>query len=155
MKRAVRAAAPIGRRLRSERGSAAVEFIGAAVILLIPLAYLILWLGAMQNASFAATSTAVHTTRSITGHEDPEAADRAVALIVQSAREDYGVELTRDAVTVDCSSPRCSAPGTTVTTRVEIPVPLPGLGHLGLNGGPVTVSAEHSLVVDEHREDRG
>lgn len=54
-------------RLAEDRGSAMVEFLGAALILLVPLLYLVLVLAQVQSAAFAAEGAARESMRASSG----------------------------------------------------------------------------------------
>ena len=59
---------------RNDEGSAALEFITVGVILLVPLAYLVITLGAVQETLLGAEAAARHTARVIGQAEDAGAA---------------------------------------------------------------------------------
>ena len=113
----------------AERGSALVEFIGTAVLLLIPLVYLVLTLGRLQAAAFAVDGAAREAARAaVTAPTSQEAGPRA-RLAAAIALEDQGFDtaaaLIGDAVRIDCSADPCLTPGATVSTTVRAVVPLP------------------------------
>ena len=63
---------------REERGSAVVEFLGVTLVLLLPLVYLVLTLGQIQAAAFAAEAAARESGRVLSHEADlPTAAARA------------------------------------------------------------------------------
>lgn len=140
------------RRITEDPGNAIVEFVGLSLVLLIPLAYLVLWLGAVQNASYAATTAAAESARIVAVGGSGGESEQKLTAAIASLAEDYGVDLTREQVTVTCSDPLCTEPGGHVRAEVTITVPLPGLGVIGLEAAPITVSAAHAYPIDEHAE---
>ena len=115
-------------RLRGGRddGNAVVEFLGVAVVLLVPVVYLVLVLGRLQAAAFAVDGAAREAVRVVVGAAaiDPRP-DLAVAAdaAVRIALADQGL-VARDAVVLMCD-PSCEAPGAVVSARVEVAVDLP------------------------------
>lgn len=142
-------AAPIGRLARDD-GNAVVEFVVLGVALLIPSLYLVLTLGSVQSAVFAADVLARDAARiHAVVPDSAEARDRTQThsgLVL----DDFGLS-AENPVTITCSEDPCSAPGGSVTAEVAIPVPVPGLGPLFDEQGIVTVRSEHTILVDEHR----
>jgi hypothetical protein len=135
----------------ADDGNALVEFVAVGVLLLVPCVYLILFLGQVQAATFAADSIARESARLLVTEPDEERArDRAgaaAALILS----DHGVEQPAgDSVRISCSASPCRTPDATVDVGVELLVPAPLLGGGIAGSGPlgVTVSTEHRLVVD-------
>jgi hypothetical protein len=141
-----------------DRGSAVVEFLGVALLLLVPTVYLVLVLGRLQAATFAVDGAAREAVRAVlavpawdatrTGGDpiDPQAAARAAATV---ALHDQGLPADPEAVDVVCD-PGCSAAGAGVTARVEVRVPLPGVPAVVQGAIPlaVPVSAQASGLLD-------
>lgn len=109
-----------------DTGSAVVEFLGAALLLLVPLVYLVLVLGSVQAAAFAADGAAREAVRALVTGPVEEREARAVTA-VGVALADQGVDAgsAPDALRVRCT-PSCDEPGATVTAEVELAVPLIG-----------------------------
>lgn len=105
-------------------GNALVEFLGVALVLLVPLVYLVLVLGRMQAAAFAVDGAAREAVRAVlaapAAHADPEASARAAVAI---ALADQGFAQS-DALALECE-PDCALPGAQVVARVELAVDLP------------------------------
>lgn len=110
-----------------ERGSASLEFIVAGLILLVPIVYLILALGAVQNAALGTEATARFVARTIaTG--DPAAA----GVVRDSVAAGYGLDPDALAIRVECvpATGDCPAAGATVVVTVSDTVSLPFLPDL-------------------------
>lgn len=131
-----------------ERGSALVEFLGGAVVLLIPLVYLVLTLAQLQGAQFAAVSAARDAGRLIATADRGEAAALASSAVVL-AFADHGLAVGADALTVQCED--ACRPGTNALILVAADVPLPFVP-----GGAITVgvSAQAWVTIDTFREHR-
>lgn len=112
-----------------EEGSAALEFVTAGLLLLVPLVYLILTLSAVQAGALAVEGAARQAARVFVQASGPEeAADRA-ARAIDFGLADYGIAPDAASVTVTCSgSHAASCPFrnavVTVTVRVDVALPL-------------------------------
>jgi len=137
-------------RLAREDGNALVEFVVLSAALLIPSLYLVLTLGGVQSAVFAADTIARDAARIHAIEPDPYLAAQRTAAHSALVLEDHGLP-AGDVVTITCSDDPCATPGGVVTASVRIPVPVPGLGPVLGGGGPVTVGAEHAAPVDRYR----
>lgn len=150
-----------GRRVRTERsgrldaedGNALVEFVVLSAALLIPSLYLVLTLGNVQAAVFAADTISRDAARIHATEQDPRVAAERAARHTEMVLEDHGLP-TVDVVTIRCSEDPCATPGGTVTAQVRIPVPVPGLGPVLGESGPVAVGASHVVQVDQYRAER-
>ncbi|MGC9806951.1 hypothetical protein [Schaalia odontolytica] len=120
----------------SERGDATVEFLGVVVVLVIPLLYVVLAVGAVSAGAMAVDSGAREAARILAEDRDREDdARRAVSLIV----EDFGVNAPAEML-AEC--PGCGAEQGVVQVSVSVTVPLPFLPRwLGSIGVGVTSSA--------------
>lgn len=142
--------AAVGRTLGAEDGNALVEFVVLSAALLIPSLYLVLTLGNVQAAVFAADTIARDVARIHATEPDSAEAMERSARHSEMILEDHGLP-TGDVVTLHCSEDPCATPGGTVTAEVRIPVPVPGLGPLMGETGPVTVGSSHAVQVDQYR----
>lgn len=142
------------RSLGVEEGNALVEFVVLAVALLIPSLYMVLTLGSVQSAVFAADVIARDAARIHAVERDPSTAAARTEEHTDLVLADFGLESASggDAVEITCSDDPCATPGGTVTATVHLAVPIPGLGPVLGQDGPVTVSSTRSAPVDVHRE---
>ncbi|WP_411720466.1 hypothetical protein [Mycetocola sp.] len=112
-----------------DEGSAALEFVTAGLILLVPLVYLILTLSAVQGGALAVEGAARQAARVfVQASTSEQAADRA-ARAIDFGLADYGIASDAASVTISCSgSPAVSCPSrnavVTVTVRVDVALPL-------------------------------
>lgn len=108
-----------------ERGSAALEFIGLGVLMLVPLVYLVLSLGAIQQQTLGAEAAARHTARAVTQSTSVTVANARADAVLASVMQEYGMSPDKVKVTLVCSTSRCPSQGATlrviVTTEVKLP----------------------------------
>lgn len=152
------AARGVAARLRGgggqDDGSAVLEFLGVALVLLVPTVYLVLVLGRLQAATFAVEGAAREAARTAVAAEDAQqAAARAAAATGVALRDQGFDDDPADALRLTCTSTPCLAPGSRVTARVEVVVPLPFVPTMVRDVVPleVPVSAERVAPVDTFR----
>ncbi|MEE6282681.1 pilus assembly protein [Georgenia sp. MJ170] len=139
-------------RLREDEGSAVVEFIGVTVVLLIPLVYLVLTLGRVQAAMFAAEAAARESGRIISQAEDLEAAAGRARSAVELAFADQGIVVdANDVLRLTCDEDPCLSRGARIHVQVDAAVRLPLVPDFLAGTMPmeVPVRAEHLAVVPE------
>lgn len=124
-----------------EQGSAVVEFIFLAVLLMIPLVYLILTVGQIQGGAYAVVGAADQAAKVFVMQRDLPAAQLAAEQAVRLAVEDMGFEASAAQLTISCSA-GCLTPGTTVSAHVQLRVELPVVGAVpGVNANAATVDS--------------
>lgn len=109
---------------RSEEGSAALEFITAGMLLLVPVVYLILALSAVQGATLASEGAARHAARVYVQATPGTQATAQAQQAVNVALADFGIPEDKATVSISCS-PNCVSPRSLVTVTVAVDVPLP------------------------------
>lgn len=138
------------RRLRDERGNSLVEFSWLAMLLMVPLVYLVLTVFQVQKAAYGVTAAAQEAGRAyVTADAGQDPYRRAVAAGELSAR-DQGVALSASQIRITPSrSPDCGPSGC-VHVLVETRVPLPFLPRFLFGRVPASVSvrADHEEVFD-------
>ena len=139
------------RRPTGDAGNALVEFSYLAVLLMIPLVYVLLTVFQVQRAAFGVTEAARQAGRAYATATD-EAQGRARARVAADlALQDQGLVLCPS-----CLAPPAGqlVPGGTVRVRVEHRVVLPLLGGLFRGAVPpsIPVRATHVEVVDRFRD---
>lgn len=113
--------------LSDDAGSAVVEFLGVALLLLVPVVYLVLVLGQLQAAAFATEGAARQAARAmVTADDEASGVERATASVRISLEDQGFTEAADQAMTVTCSAD-CLAPGSSATVTVAIDVVLPGV----------------------------
>lgn len=131
-------------RLREDRGSAVVEFLGLTFVLLVPLFYVLLFVSQAQAAAYGAVAAADQAARAAVSQEQGTAG-ASVHAVAQRTLKDYGVLADMYDVTVQCDPGSCleRQPGMVAQVQVRVEVPLPVLDQLfGIAAAPVTVTSD-------------
>jgi hypothetical protein len=140
------------RRPTGDDGSAMLEFTYLAVLLMVPLLYILTTTFQVQRAAFGVTEAARQAGRAYATAADEAQgaalADRAARL----AMRDQGVELAEPPAV---QAPQGLRPGASVRVEVLHRVPLPLVGGLfrGVVPPNIPVRASHVAVVDCFRAD--
>ena len=138
------------RLIGDERGSASLEFIGAGVLLLVPLVYLIIALAQIQSHTFGVDAAARYASRVLA--QNPTSLDLVGSNVMAIAGQ-YGLTADNVQVSITCADPGpCPAPGGLVTVTVTATSPLPLMpDFLTANGGAsVTLSRSSTHRVSEY-----
>jgi hypothetical protein len=141
---------PSSKRWTDESGSASLEFIGAGLMLLVPVVYLVLTLSALQCAALAVDGAARQATRVFVQGDSIADARSAASRAIEVTLADYGVGAPT-AVQITCR-PQPAACLTrrgfvTVSITVVVPLPMaPPVLDLGLPAGvPVSATATEQV----------
>lgn len=132
-------------RLRDEDGTAVVEFVWLAMLLLIPLIYLVLCLARVQAGSYAVTQAAREAGRAFVTATDEGHADARSHAAADIAFADQGFD-GNGRLRISCSASPCLAPGGSVTTRATVSVPLPLLPEAVRGAVPLEVPVSATQV---------
>jgi Flp pilus assembly protein TadG len=110
-----------------ERGSAALEFILVGVVLLVPIVYLIVTLGIVQQHSLGAVSAARHVARAISTASDSAEADERARRVMAAVADEYDMDAATVDVSVTCTPAEghCPQAGSTIVVTVRTTVTLP------------------------------
>ena len=139
---------------RDDAGSVVIEVVWLAVLLLVPLVYVVLAVFEVQRGAFAATAAARAAGRAYVLAPSPAEAEARAQAASRVALADQGIEGRRSTTTLVCR-PACLAPGSVVHVRVRHQVPLPLLPRaLGGQAPSIRVEAEHTVPYGTFREDR-
>lgn len=133
-----------------ESGSASLEFITVGLILLVPLVYLIVALGAIQSQALGVETGARQLARTIATAPDTATADARSKRVLEAIIAEYGIDPAKVEVEVSCATPGpCPTAGTllsvTVTAEVALPLVPPVLGLDQLAQVPVTATGVHKV----------
>jgi ferredoxin len=140
----------VGERKTRDAGSALVEFTWLAILLMVPLVYVVLGALSVQRAAFAQTTAAREAARAYaTAASDAEGERRAEAAVAL-AMHDQGVAWTPTDRVIQCGA--CTfEPGSTFTVDLHTVVPLPFVPHWMCGDrciAGVPVSAHHRERID-------
>ena len=139
---------------RDEAGSALIEFVALAVVLLLPLIYLLLSVFSVQRAAFAVTQAAREAGRAYATAPSTSAAaaraDYAARLALSSQGVSSAMTLHYAADGAGCGTTGTASlkPGArfVVCVRTQAALPL---------GGSITVKGQYAVSVDSYRTARG
>lgn len=110
-------------------GSAALEFILVGLILLVPIVYLVIALGAIQGQALGVETGARQLARTIAESPDAATADARADRVLDAIVTEYGMDAEAVDISVACASASpgsCPEAGSllTVTVRTSVPLPL-------------------------------
>lgn len=139
---------------RAQAGSVVVEVVWLAVLLLVPLVYVVLAVFEVQRGAFAATAAARAAGRAYVLAPTPAEGELRARAAGRVALADQKVDAGLSTMTVVCR-PACLTPGSVVHVRVGHQVALPLLPRvLGGQAPSIRVEAEHTVPYGTFREDR-
>ena len=143
-------------RVDGDDGNAIVEFVYLAVLLMVPLVYVLLAVFAVQRATYAVSSATREAGRVFVSAPSSEVADQRAYVAASLVMTDSGLELQPRDLSVRCSAQPCLTPGETVDVTIGYDVPLPFVpSFLSRSGHAVVhVSGRHLEVVDRFRAPR-
>lgn len=119
---------PQRRSALDDAGSAALEFIAVGVVLLVPLVYLVIALGAIQEQTLGAEAAARHIARVIARAPDAATAAERSDAVLAGIVDEYGLEPDAVDVSLACTPVTVECPSSgvtvivTVATRVRLPL---------------------------------
>ena len=137
---------------RDEHGTAVVEFVVLAVLLLIPLMYLVMVLARLQAGSYAVSQAAREAGRAFVTADSEEVAGARAEAAARIAFLDHSFEDV-GRVLVSCDGSPCLRPDGRVETTATVRVPLPLVPAFVREVVPmsVPVRAGHLSTVDRFR----
>ena len=137
---------------RDERGTAVVEFVVLAVLLLIPLIYLVMVMARLQAGSYAVSQAAREAGRAFVTAESGDAAGARAEAAARIAFLDHSFEDV-GLLAVACDGIPCLRPDGRVETTATVRVPLPLVPAFvrDVVALSVPVSASHLSTVDRFR----
>jgi len=140
-------------RINPEGGNAIVEFVFLAVLLMVPLVYVLLTVFKVQAAAYAVSSAAREAGRVYATSIELDAAGPRAFAAANLVMADSNITLDPDDVSITCSSTPCLQPGSQVNVVLRYQVPLPLVPRFFANHAPasVKVTSRHLEVVDRYR----
>ena len=141
---------------RGEDGTALVEFVWLAILLIVPMLYIVLAAFDTQRAAYAASAAARSAGRAFVTAPDQASAYARAKAAVRLAYADQRIDRV-PAVRITCRPrPRdCLSPGSVVIARVHSSVDLPLMpAALGGNTPRIQVDSEHQAPYGTFREAR-
>lgn len=142
-------------RRRDERGSALVEFTWLALLVMIPLVYVVIALLTVQRHAFGATEAARAAGRAYVLAPDVATARERALDAASIALGDQHVRLEPDDVEIICrpTPQSCLRPGSSVEVRIHLRVGLPYVPTIyGDPPAAISIDASHRETYGVYRE---
>ncbi|HET6167316.1 MAG TPA: hypothetical protein VFE07_10850 [Marmoricola sp.] len=142
---------------RDERGTAIVEFVWLAILLLVPLLYIVLAVFDTQRTAYAASAAARSASRAFVTAPDPETGYARAQAAARLAFSDQGIDDVAFRLTITCrpAPGQCLSPGSVVSAEVHSAADLPLMPTaLGGDTPRIAVAAIHSSPYGTFREAR-
>ncbi len=141
---------------RGESGTALVEFVWLAILLLVPMLYIVLAAFDTQRAAYAASAAARSAGRAFVTAPDQASGQARARAAARLAYRDQGLESSPELrITCRPDPRRCLTPGSVVRAEVHAVVALPLLpAALGANTPGIRVDAGHEAPYGTFREAR-
>jgi Flp pilus assembly protein TadG len=136
------------RRGDSQRGTAVVEFVVLAVVVMIPLVYVVITVLGVHSGTYAVVTAAREASRAYVSADTASAGAARARAAARIALSDQG--LGEPELRIRCLDGPCLSPGSSVQVRVETSVPIP-LTPYSDGRFSVPVSARHEAPVDTYR----
>ena len=145
--------ARVGWTAPAERGSAVVEFVFLAVLLMVPLFYLVMVLARLQAGAYAVSGAAREAGRAFTTATAPAQAPARAEAAAGVAFSDQGFD-GMGSVTIACDGDPCLRPDGRVVATASVTVPLPLVPSVfaGVLPTSIPISATHVATVDRFRQ---
>lgn len=146
----------MNRRTRDEQGSAVVEFVWLAVVLLVPLVWILTSVFEVQRGAFAVSAAARAAGRAYVLSPDVATAQQRADAAARRVLEDQGGEEMPVKVEVTCSEgpTACLAPASSITVTVLSGVELPYLPSFFSSAETdFSLEASHTLPVGQYVEE--
>jgi len=149
--------------VRSDEGNALVEFTFLAVLLMVPLTYVLLTIFQVQRAAYAVTAATREAGRAFATAGDEASAYARAERAARIAMADHGLPLGPHELDIECVAPEapdsagCLVPGGRLHIAIAVAVPLPFLPSVfdGRAPASIAVRGSHLTYVDEYRGARG
>ena len=136
-----------------EAGNAIVEFVYLAVLLMVPLVYVLITVFRVQAASYAVSSAAREAGRVYATSETLDDAGPRAFAAASLVMSDSDLPLRPEQVEITCSRTPCLQPGSQVNVVLTYQVALPFVPRFFSDRAPasVRVTSRHLEVVDRYQ----
>ena len=143
------------RRRRDDSGSALVEFSWLAIILLVPLIWVVISVFEVQQGAFATSAAARAAGRAYALAPDDATGEARARAVVQQVLADQGTPGQRARVSVSCQAPgdNCHVGTSVITVRVDSGVDLPFFpAIIGKGAAVFSLDATHTVPIGQYVE---
>jgi len=133
-----------------QTGSAVVEFVFLAVLMMVPLFYLVMMLARLQAGAYGVNAASREAGRAYVTAQTPVLAEARAHSAARLAFSDQGFQSVESRVKISCQVAPCWRPAgrVTVTATVSVPMPLVPAFFSDIVPMQVPVSAAHVVTVD-------
>ncbi|MDQ1483284.1 MAG: hypothetical protein QOF35_1360 [Actinomycetota bacterium] len=133
-----------------ETGSAIVEFVFLAVLMLVPLFYLVMVLARLQAGAYAVSAATREAGRAYVTAQVPTQASARARSAAGLAFANQGFEPGETKMVIGCDSAPCvaSASRIRITATVSVPMPLVPAFFSGTVPMRIPISATHTVTLD-------
>ena len=143
------------RDLGGDSGSAVVEITWLALLLLVPLLYVVLSVFEVQRSAYGASAAGRAAGRAYVQAPNPTVAERRALRAAQLVLEDHRIEIDTTDVRLRCAGGPCLSPGSSIVVTVTARAALPFIPDaLGGARPAVRVDSTHTEPYGRFREDR-
>ena len=142
-------------RRHDERGSALVELSWLAIILLVPLVWIVISVFEVQQGAFATSAAARAAGRAYALAPDDATGSARAEAVARQVLADQGTPGQRAEVTVTCDAParNCHVGTSVITVRVDSGVDLPfAPAILGREAASFSLDATHTVPIGQYVE---
>ncbi len=140
---------------RDESGSALVEFSWLAIILLVPLIWIVMSVFEVQQGAFATSAAARAAGRAYALAPDDATGEARARAVVAQVLADQGTPDQRARVEITCDAPAasCHVGTSVITVRVDSGVDLPFFpAILGRGAASFSLDATHTVPIGQYVE---
>ncbi|HEX5916458.1 MAG TPA: hypothetical protein VFY76_01330 [Nocardioides sp.] len=140
---------------RDEQGSALIELSWLAIILLVPLIWIVVSVFEVQQGAFATSAAARAAGRAYALAPDDATGAARAAAVVRQVLADQGAPGQRARVRVTCDAPagNCHVGTSVITVRVDSGVDLPFFpAILGKGAASFSLDATHTVPIGQYVE---
>jgi Flp pilus assembly protein TadG len=137
----------------AQSGNAIVEFVYLALLLMVPLVYVLITVFRVQAASYAVSSAAREAGRVYATSSTIDDADGRAFAAAQMVMADSHLSLDSEQLRITCSTQPCLKPGALVNVVMTYNVALPLVPRFFSEQAPasIRVTSRHLEVVDRYR----
>lgn len=143
------------RRRRDDQGSALVEFSWLAIILLVPLIWIIVSVFEVQQGAFATSAAARAAGRAYALAPDDATGEARARAVVEQVLADQGTPGQRARVVITCDAPgdNCHVGTSVITVRIDSGVDLPFFPAIvGKGAASFSLDASHTVPIGQYVE---
>jgi Flp pilus assembly protein TadG len=137
----------------AQSGNAIVEFVYLALLLIVPLVYVLITVFRVQAASYAVSSAAREAGRVYATSSTIDDADGRAFAAAEMVMADSHLSLDSEQLRITCSTHPCLKPGSHVNVVMTYNVALPFVPRFFSERAPasIRVTSRHLEVVDRYR----